>query len=58
MGGGHAVAVESSGHALVVFINAPMCSRSPPETDENKFDQVVSEHVVNQYDSLAKWKTA
>lgn len=44
--------------SLVVFINAPTCSRSHPEADENNLDQVLSEHVVNQYDSLAKWKTA
>lgn len=43
---------------LVVFINVPTCSSSHPEADENNFDQVLSEHVVNQYDSLAKWKTA
>lgn len=42
---------------LVVFINTPMCSRSPPQAGENNFDQVLSEHVVNPYDSLATWKT-
>lgn len=43
---------------LVVFINALSCSRRPPQAGENNFDQVLSEHVVNPYDSLAKWKTA
>ena len=43
---------------LVVFINVPMCSRSHSEADENNFHHVLWEHAVNQYDSLAKWKTA
>lgn len=42
----------------VVITNALTCSRSHLEADENNFDQVLSEPVVNQYDSSAKWKTA